>query len=210
MTDIRKAGRGPADLILRGVCKSFGTHVVLKDLSLRFAGGEISCVMTPSGAGQTTLLRILMGLEKADAGTVEGLEGQRIGALFQEDRLLPWASAAGNIRLCNRALGEDELRAALSEVGLAGAEGQKAAELSGGMARRVALLRALLAENDLLLLDEPFKGLDEETKHLAVDALLRRRGGRTVVVVTHDAEEAKALGARIFTLPLLREEGAQA
>ena len=95
-------------------------------------------------------------------------------------------------------------------MGLAGAEGQKAAELSGGMARRVALLRALLAENDLLLLDEPFKGLDEETKRLAVDALLRRRGGRTAVVVTHDAEEAKALGARIFTLPMLREEGARA
>ena len=210
MTDARRAGHGPADLILTGISKSFGRHRVLKDLDLRFPAGQITCVMAPSGAGKTTLLRILMGLETADAGEIRGMEGQRVGAVFQEDRLLPWASAAGNVRLVNAALTGAEIREAFSSAGLGGNEEQPVSELSGGMARRVALLRALLAENEVLLLDEPFKGLDEETRRAVIGCLLRYRAGRTTVVVTHDGKEAAALGARIITLPLLQEEGGQA
>ena len=209
MTNARQAGQGPADLILTGICKSFGGHTVLKDLSLCFPAGEISCVMAPSGAGKTTLLRILMGLETADAGEIRGMEGQRVGAVFQEDRLLPWATAAGNIRLVSPALTKEEIRGAFLASGLSGSEEQPVSELSGGMARRVALLRALLAENDVLLLDEPFNGLDEETRRMVIDCLLHLRAGRTAIVVTHDEKETGALGARIFTLPLLQEEGGQ-
>ena len=203
MSDRRRGTESitPRDIVLEGVCKSFGGQTVLKDLSLRFPGGEVSCVMAPSGAGKTTLLRILMGLERPDAGRITGLEGAVTGAVFQEDRLLPWATASGNLRFACGRLSGPEIRRALAELGLAGSEARPARELSGGMARRVALLRALMAENDVLLLDEPFKGLDEETRRLAMDALLRRRAGRTAVMVTHDRTEAEALGARIFTLP---------
>lgn len=194
------------DIVLTGVSKAFGDHAVLKNLSMRFPAGGIFCVTAPSGAGKTTLLRLLCGLETPDAGEIKGTAGARFGVVFQEDRLLPWGSALGNIRFANRALSRAETEEAMRAVGLTEPD-QPASELSGGMARRVALLRALLAQNDILLLDEPFKGLDEETRAQVIRCLLSRRNGRTVILVTHDPGEAAMMGAAVFPLPLPGEAG---
>ena len=180
--------------------KSFGDKVVLRDFSARFPLGAVTAVMAPSGGGKTTLLRILMGLEAADSGTVEGLAGLRQSAVFQEDRLCEALSAAANIRLVNPALSKGEAEAMLRELGLGDSLGQPVRTLSGGMKRRVAILRALAAEYDVLFCDEPFKGLDQATKAQVLDYFLARTQGKTVLVVTHDPEEAKSLGGHTLLL----------
>ena len=151
--------------------------------------------MAPSGAGKTTLLRILMGFTSADSGTLLGLEHIRFSAVFQEDRLCENLTPISNLRLVSPTLSKQEAAAALGGVGLSDCLTQPVRELSGGMHRRVAILRALLAEYDLLFLDEPFKGLDEETKALVIADTRRRCAGRTVLLVTHDPDELKVLGA---------------
>mgnify|MGYP002624172081 CR=1 FL=1 len=185
---------------IRGIDKRFGEKQVLRNLSLTLPFGEVTCLMAPSGAGKTTLVRILLGLLKPDAGTVEGLDGKRIAAVFQEDRLMEDMSAVSNLRLFVPALSPMKAMDALSGFGLDGSADQPVRELSGGMRRRVALLRGLLADWDFLALDEPFKGLDEATR---ADIIRRTRAftdGRTVLLVTHDPEEARLMGARVIPL----------
>ena len=192
------------DIEVKHLYKSFGSKAVFRDLSLTFPAGAVAAVMAPSGGGKTTLLRILMGLETADSGSVEGLSGLRQSAVFQEDRLCQALSAASNIRLVNPALSPVQVKEALASVGLSGRPDQRVAEFSGGMRRRVAILRALLAPWDVLFLDEPFKGLDTATKALVIADTACRCAGRTVILVTHDAGEAEALGAaQIIRLPRL-------
>ena len=127
------------EIVVRHLCKSFGDQAVLRDLSFT-AGPGITAVMAPSGSGKTTLLRILLGLETADSGTVEGLAGKRISAVFQEDRLLEHLSAEGNLRFV---LGRDydarAARALLDRLDLPDTGTQPVREFSGGMKRRLAL-----------------------------------------------------------------------
>ena len=178
--------------------KSYGGTVVLRDVTFT-AGAGVTCVMGPSGEGKTTLLRILLGLETADRGTVRSPD--RWAAVFQEDRLLEHLDAAGNLRF---ALGKqyDGGRAAalLGELGLGDVGGQAVGTFSGGMRRRLALARALLARSDALALDEPFAGLDGEARRRAWNCILRCAGDRSVVLVTHDEEDAAGLGAKIVRI----------
>ena len=185
--------------------KSYHDRPVLQDLSLSIPIGQITAVMAPSGVGKTTLLRILMGLETADSGKIEGLDGLRLSAVFQEDRLCANLSPVSNIRLVTgSSLSRQEILSALEQTGLSDCAGQPARELSGGQRRRVALLRALLAAWDLLLLDEPFKGLDTETRKQIMDYVLlhfHKKPGRTALLVTHDESEASYMAGNVFTLP---------
>ena len=185
--------------------KSYHDRPVLQDLSLSIPIGQTTAVMAPSGAGKTTLLRILMGLETADSGKIEGLDGLRLSAVFQEDRLCANLSPVSNIRLVTgSSLSRQEILSALEQTGLSDCAGQPARELSGGQRRRVALLRALLAPCDLLLLDEPFKGLDTETRKQIMDYVLlhfHKKPGRTALLVTHDESEASYMAGNVFTLP---------
>lgn len=191
------------DIVIENLCKSYEGRPVLQDFSATLPAGHITGLMAPSGAGKTTLLRLLMGLEQPDAGTITGLEGLRLSVVFQEDRLCDDLSAVNNIRLVNPACSVQEVTRALEWVGLSGAFWQPARELSGGMRRRVAILRALLAEYDLLLLDEPFKGLDKTTKAVVMADTKQRISARTVLFVTHDASELEALGvSQTLSLPL--------
>ena len=183
------------DVVIRDLCKAYGAKQVLQNFSCTIPAGKVTGLMAPSGAGKTTLLRILMGFTYADSGSLLGLEGLRFSAVFQEDRLCENLTPIGNLRLISPALSEQEAAAALRDVGLSDCLAQPVRELSGGMRRRVALLRALLADYDLLFLDEPFKGLDEETKALVMADTRRRCAGRTVLFVTHDPEELTAMGA---------------
>ena len=189
-----------ADIVVTKLCKAFDGKPVLEDVSLRLPEGQTTCLSAPSGAGKTTLLRILLGLESPDAGRVEGLEGRRCAVVFQEDRLLEHLSAVGNLRLVNPRLDRDEARAALGRFGLSGSADQPVRELSGGMRRRVALLRALLSEWDVLMMDEPFTALDDATRAQVIAQTARLIRGRTALLITHSAEEAHALGARTVTL----------
>ena len=177
--------------------KSFDGKPVLSDISFTIPEGRTSVLMAPSGAGKTTLLRILMGLTEPDSGEIRGMAGRKRSAVFQEDRLLGELNLRDNLLLVNPKLSEDRIRDACMQTGLsAELPSQKPVqEFSGGMQRRTALLRALLAEWDILLLDEPFKGLDEETRACVIRYTRNSVQGRTVLLVTHDPEEARLLGA---------------
>ena len=185
------------EIVVRNLCKSFGDQAVLRDLSFT-AGPGITAVMAPSGAGKTTLLRILMGLEQADSGTVTGMEG-RLSVVFQEDRLLEHLSAEGNLRFAlGREYDAKTARALLDRLDLPDTGAQPVREFSGGMKRRLALARALLAHFDVLLLDEPFTGLDQENRARALAAIRETAGVRSVLLVTHDAADAE--GAPVVRL----------
>lgn len=186
------------DIELRHVSKSFEGKTVFHDFSVVFPEGKITGIMAPSGYGKTTLLRMLLGLTQPDAGEILGIEGQKKSAVFQEDRLCENLSASANIRLTNPKLSEKEVAEAMSAVGIGACIDQPVHELSGGMRRRVAILRALLSEYDMLYLDEPFKGLDETTKKLVIEDTKKRCKGKTVLLVTHDRAELEAMGAQIY------------
>lgn len=179
---------------IQHLCKSFDGKVVLDHVSLTLESGGTACLMAPSGRGKTTLLRCIAGLETSDSGQITDLP-ERIAYVFQEDRLCDGFSAVDNIRLVTgKALGEGEIRRHLEELGLAGSLDQPVRELSGGMRRRVVISRAVCFGADLLLLDEPFKGLDDEARQQTADYILRHRGAAAILCVTHDREDAAALG----------------
>ena len=156
---------------LKNVSMAYGDKQVLRDLSLRFESGRHYALLGPSGRGKTTLLRLIAGLEQAQGGSIRIASGAKIAYCFQEDRLLPWKTVLENLLLvCPR---EDEARRWLFRVGLAGEEHAYPAALSGGMKRRAALARALAFGGDILLMDEPFRALDEQT-HAQMLTLVRK------------------------------------
>ena len=180
-----------------GLTKRFGEKTLFEDLDLTLA--EPAVLWAPSGWGKTTLLRILMGLEAPDSGTVQGVG--RVGAVFQEDRLCPQLTAAANLTLTGHGLTPQDAERELRTLGFTDAElALPAARLSGGQKRRAALLRALWAGCDTLLLDEPFTGMDPETMKKAAALLKERRGERAVLLATHDREAIRELGWRVIDL----------
>lgn len=198
---LREPDNSPARLRADGVTKRFGGISALDGFSAEFQPGSTTAVMGASGCGKTTLLRVITGLLQPDCGTVYGQEGTQFSAVFQEDRLCGNLTAAANVRLvCGEFRSAGEISEAFAAVGLSGCENRLAVELSGGMKRRVALVRALLAEGGAVLLDEPFKGLDESTKRQAVEFSREMLRGRTAVLVTHDRTEAVALADEVIEL----------
>ena len=194
------------DIGIRNITKLYGEKIVFKDLNLKIESGKITCIMAPSGAGKTTLLRMMMGLEKPDRGSIVGLSEKRFSAVFQEERLCEDLTAIGNIRLVNPSLTADQIRNELQRLGMYDCENQPVSELSGGMRRRVSILRALLAEYDVLFMDEPFKGLDSALKKDVIASVMEKTVGKTVIVVTHDRSEADLLRAEIINLPVNMSE----
>lgn len=183
---------------LDGVYKAYGNQQVLTGFSADLPTWGRVAVMGPSGAGKTTLARLVMGLERPDAGSILGTEGMRFACVFQEDRLCEGFTASDNVSLVLPRTRWSEVEPALAELGLAGEDLTKpAGELSGGQKRRVALARAILAQADLVVLDEAFKGLDDENRQHAYDFVLRSFAARprTLLLITHDVAEARALGA---------------
>lgn len=173
--------------------KSFGENHVLKDFSADIIENKMNTIMAPSGAGKTTLLRILLGLEMVDSGLISGLSGKKISCVFQEDRLVENLSAYANIKIvCDKSC--DEIITVLKMIGLFDAKDQKVSTLSGGMKRRVAIARAIMAESDILILDEPFKGLDDKTKSDVISLILNSTIDKTIILVTHIEQESLAFG----------------
>jgi sulfonate transport system ATP-binding protein len=191
---------------LRGVHKWYGDHHVLADVSVRIAHGEIVALIGRSGSGKSTVLRVLAGLSNDHTG--ERLVSGPPALAFQEPRLFPWRDVRTNVSygLTRSRLPKSEALAradrALADVGLADRAGAWPLTLSGGQAQRVSLARALVAQPELLLLDEPFGALDALTRlsmrSLLVD--LWRAHGFGVLLVTHDVDEAVALADRVLVL----------
>jgi len=190
-----------------GVTKSYEDLRVLRGVSLRIEGGETVALLGPSGCGKTTFLRILLGLESPEEGRIDAPLG-RAGYLPQGALLFPWKTALGNIELPLRIRGESK-RARRSEIerwlpafGLDGFAHAYPHQLSGGMQQRVALLRAVLTGDPVLVLDEPFGALDVVTRHRLQTWLAGLIGDlrRTMLFVTHDLEEAVALARRVVLL----------
>lgn len=180
--------------------KAYGDLTVLHDFSATFPYGSVTAVTAPSGAGKTTLLRLFMELETADSGVITGLSGLRKSAVFQEDRLCENLTALANIQITTSGSApglpatKSAIIASMEELGLSDCWQKPVRELSGGMKRRIAILRALWADYDLLLLDEPFKGLDSQTKDTVIDYVRQHIAGKTVIFVTHDRSELEKMG----------------
>ena len=186
-------------ILITNLSKCYGETVVFRDFSARLPLGETTVITGVSGGGKTTLLRLILGRETPDGGEIAGVPARR-AAVFQEDRLCPQLTALENVLLTAGRKKEREARDLLARLGLGESLAVPAAELSGGMRRRCALARALCAEFDLLVLDEPFKGLDEATRARVIDETKRLCRGKTVLMVTHEAAEAERMGAKIVGL----------
>jgi len=212
------------EVTVRDLSKSFTLNGqklnVLRDLQLDVKGGEALAIVGPSGCGKTTLLRVLAGLEQPDQGEVliDGHPVQGVGTersiIFQEPRLLPWLTVLGNVafglqvRGTPRETAEARARHYIRLVGLAEFETAYPRQLSGGMAQRVGIARALTVQPEILLLDEPLGALDAMTKLTMQEELARiwREEKVTLILVTHDLEEAIYLADRVLVLP--KEKGA--
>lgn len=198
---------------LRGVGKSWADHVVLRDVDLELDAGQVVAILGASGSGKSTLLRLVAGLDHATAGSVtvdgrpvQGIEA-RCAVMFQEPRLLPWRTLARNVayglpRGTGRAEAAAEVLGLLDVVGLADFAGHRPRQVSGGMAQRAALARALARHPGVLLLDEPLAALDALTRLRMQDLVdsVQRRVGTTVLIVTHDVDEALRLADRVVLL----------
>ena len=180
--------------------KRFGEKTLFEDLNLTLTAPAV--LWAPSGWGKTTLLRILMGLEMPTSGVVQGVG--KVSAVFQEDRLCPQLTAVENVALVLPGLTDQykkQIEKDFQRLGLDGAAlSLPARKLSGGQKRRAALLRALWAESDTLLLDEPFTGMDPETMKKAAALLKARCQDRNVLLATHDREAIEALGWEVIEL----------
>ena len=221
MSVVEATRRG--EVTVRDLSKSFtlnGQRLnVLRDLHLEVQSGEILAIVGPSGCGKTTLLRVLAGLESPDKGEVliDGRPVQGVGTqralIFQEPRLLPWLTVLGNVafglqvRGTPRGRAEARARHYIRLVGLAAFEDAFPRQLSGGMAQRVGIARALTVQPEILLLDEPLGALDAMTKLTMQEELARiwREEEVTMILVTHDLEEAIFLADRVLVLP--KEKG---
>ena len=173
------------ELRVEHLCKRYGENAVLDDISFTARVG-VTRLLGPSGIGKTTLLRVLLGLETPDSGTVNG-DKFRWTAVFQENRLLEGLDAEGNLRFVLGAnYNAAAAQALLKELGLGDVGKKKVRDYSGGMQRRLALARALLAPSDALSLDEPFTGLDAENREAAMRAILRAAETKIVLLSTHE------------------------
>jgi NitT/TauT family transport system ATP-binding protein len=186
-------------LKLHNLTLRYGNHTVLQNLCLTLKPGQRVAVMGPSGCGKTTLLRVILGLLKPTSGQVEN-NFRQLSAVFQEPRLLPWRTALENVNLVlgDRRETLPQAERALVQMGLADAQNKYPRELSGGMQQRVAIARALAFRGDLLILDEPFKGLDENLRDQVIRDIAQTKAA--ILLVTHDRKEAEALGCEIITL----------
>lgn len=175
------------------VCFSYGKRTVLRDFNLEIPKGERICLFGESGVGKTTVLRLIMGLEKANSGCIEGLENKKISAVFQEDRLLPFKTVLENLTLFGT---EEKALEFLGELGISDAKNLLPEKLSGGMARRVAIARALMLDADIYIFDEIFNGIDDDNVRKTAELINKTVMGKTVVIVSHNKRDALLLSAK--------------
>lgn len=185
-------------LKINNLTKSFGTKNVLKDFSYNFEKGKTYCLFGKSGCGKTTLLNIIAGIIKPDSGKVIIDKNTKVRMVFQEPRLLPWRNAIDNI--CISGSDKDQAMSLLEAFALEGDAFNYPDSLSSGMCRRVAIARALNDNPDILLLDEPFSGLDLAMSDKAIQLIKETMEGKLIIFVTHNKSEALKLSDKILFL----------
>lgn len=193
-------------ITLEKVTKRYGNKTVTDRFSYRFEPGKRYCLFGPSGCGKTTLLRLIAGLEIPDEGKVT-VEGGPFAMQFQEDRLLPWHSVLENLTYT---MDSETAMEALKEAGLENESNHRPGELSGGMRRRLSLMRALKSPSEAVLLDEPVRELDAENTDRMLDVIDRETRGKLLILVTHDRSQAEKLGCTVIDLKNERPESGEA
>ena len=175
------------------LCLSFEGRVILNKVSFSLPDSGVFALMGSSGIGKSSLLKILSGLLAPDSGSISGLNDLRVGIMFQEDRLLPWHTALKNVMLAMEHPSQEEARNLLNALEIGGYADAYPAVLSGGMKRRVALARAIAFSSDVLLLDEPFSGIDELIKGRISPFI--QKSASLIIFSTHNIKEAAMMGA---------------
>lgn len=185
----------PVSINITNVNKAFGEKQVLTGLSKLFEADKKTAVVGPSGRGKTTLVRIIAGLETADSGNVEFSGRPEVSYLFQEDRLFPWLNVYDNMALGMNIIDSEAIIDMAKKLEIEEVLYKMPDELSGGMKHRVSLGRTFLAESNLMILDEPFRGLDEGLKRRIVDRLWEKTiANKTVIVISHSQSDIEMLG----------------
>lgn len=191
------------DYVIKNLSKSYGDNEVLKNFSHTFSDGSFTCIMGKSGVGKSTLLSIMLGLETPDECEQLGPDNGLYSAVFQEDCLCENLTALLNVKMVTDIAGKysnEDIINFFKKIGIDATEKKTVAEYSGGMKRRVAILRALLAEYDFLIMDEPLSGLDDETKLDVIELIKELTKGKTVIMSTHDSEDVNLLGGNLFEM----------
>jgi NitT/TauT family transport system ATP-binding protein len=190
---------------INNLYKSYDNLKIFEDFNLKIESGQIICLLGPSGCGKTTLLNILSGIENYDKGNITGISDS-FSYIFQETRLLPWLTIEDNIKFVLKSNNNleitDIVNRYLDVVQLSEYKNYYPSQLSGGMKQRVSIARAFAYESDILLMDEPFKGLDFDLKKKLINAFLSlwKNDNRTVLFVTHDIDEAILISDIIYIL----------
>lgn len=183
------------------VTKSYDERKVIDKLSLNIVEGSNTALMGPSGCGKTTIFRLATGLERPDSGKIVIRDKTRFAAVFQDDRLCLSLSLYANVKaVCGKSVKKRDIYACIAMLGLGGFENKPASVLSGGMKKRACIIRAMLSEFDMLFLDEPFNGLDAQTKEIVAKFITERLDGRTLVLITHDMRDVELLGCETIML----------
>ena len=197
------------EIIIRDLSKSYGGRPVLSGLNMTFTSQSPCCLMSPSGSGKTTLFRILMGLETADSGSIHFTDdtGRTLpgrpgfSVVFQEDRLCEAFTPLENVRMtAGRSLPPEQIRKEMALLLPEESLDRPVSTLSGGIKRRTALCRAILTPSSVLLMDEPFTGLDDAMRRQAIRYLLDRLAGRLLLLSTHSQEDVSLLGGKCLRL----------
>lgn len=191
------------NIVVKNLKKSFRDKTVLNNLSITLKEGHTTVIMGQSGCGKSTLLNILMGIMKPDEGIIEGIGDRRISVVFQEDRLCDEFDAVSNVKLVLREdPGSSQIIKDLMRVGLEEEDivGKPVSKLSGGMKRRVAIVRAVMALEDILIMDEPFKGLDKENREKVISYINERVKDKTLIFTTHNIEDVETFKGELITI----------
>ena len=195
------------DITLNHISKRYGDKIVFNDFGCGFSAGKAYCLFGPSGSGKTTLLRMLSGIESCDSGEIHGMKGKKISAVFQEDRLFENLSAEKNVMITAKAgFSRTDAHSLLNRLGITDIK-KPVGEFSGGMKRRCAVARALAAEYDILLLDEPLAGLDKSARQAVMQVISEENRGRTLICATHFREFAAFFSAETIDISVIQSAG---
>ncbi len=187
---------------LKNIYKSYGEKEVIQNLSLDLPESGSVCFFGKSGIGKSTIFNIIAGLEKPDSGQILGLNDKKIAYVFQDDRLIKWLSTFENVSAVLKT--KDKLEKTkcvkywLEKFGLLEYTDAKPNKLSGGMKRKLAIARALAFDGDIILFDEPFKGLDDNTKKSVVDVIKQHSNDKLLIFITHDMGEIFSLSGTVY------------
>lgn len=192
-------------IIFKDISKSYGNKIVLKNFNIDIREGQTTFVLGKSGSGKTTFSKIVLGLEKIDAGEITGLDGKKISVVFQEDRLMENMTIGSNFKMTvDSHINRKQIVEKMEKIGLFQPLETKISELSGGMKRRISILRAFLIEFDLIVMDEPFRGLDEETKEKVMNFVIQNIKGKTAIIITHNKDEVEYFAEKIQELQIIK------